>query len=93
MAQPEPVRLVPGGAVDRPAEQALLAAAAACASTTMPVTSCATRSCSSPASPAVAVPVLRDERGLNWSVQLIGRPGTSAPLLALAAHLELLLAG
>ena len=43
--------------------------------------------------PAVAVPVLRDERGLNWSVQLIGRPGTSAPLLALAAHLELLLAG
>ena len=30
MAQPEPVRLVPGGAVDRPAEQALLAAAAAC---------------------------------------------------------------
>ena len=30
--------------------------------------------------PAVAVPVLRDERGLNWSVQLIGRPGTSAPL-------------
>ena len=30
MAQPEPVRLVPGGAVDRPAEQALLTAAAAC---------------------------------------------------------------
>ena len=30
MVQPEPVRFVPGGAVDRPAEQALLAAAAAC---------------------------------------------------------------
>lgn len=43
--------------------------------------------------PAVAVPVLRDERGLNWSVQLIGRPGTSAALLCLAGHLELLLAG
>lgn len=43
--------------------------------------------------PAASVPVLRDERGLSWSVQLIGRPGTSGALLALAAHLELLLAG
>ena len=43
--------------------------------------------------PAVSVPVLRDERGLSWSVQLIGRPGASTSLLCLAGHLELLLAG
>ena len=43
--------------------------------------------------PAVSVPVLTDEDGLSWSTQLIGRPGTEGPLLTLAAHLELLLAG
>lgn len=43
--------------------------------------------------PAVSVPVDRDEAGLSWSVQLIGRPGDEGRLLALAAHLELLLAG
>ena len=43
--------------------------------------------------PAVSVPVDRDEAGLSWSVQLIGRPGDEGRLLTLAAHLELLLAG
>lgn len=43
--------------------------------------------------PAVSVPVLTDESGLSWPVQLVGRPGTEVPLLQLAAHLELLLAG
>mgnify|MGYP001058896372 CR=1 FL=1 len=43
--------------------------------------------------PAVSVPVDRDEAGLSWSVQLIGRPGAEGRLLELAAHLELLLAG
>ena len=43
--------------------------------------------------PAVSVPVDRDETGLSWSVQLIGRPGDEGRLLQLAAHLELLLAG
>lgn len=40
--------------------------------------------------PAVSVPVLRDEDGLSWSVQLIGRPGTETGLLVLAAQLEAL---
>ena len=43
--------------------------------------------------PAVAVPVLRDEAGLSWSVQLVGRPGAEVRLLELAGHLRLLLAG
>ncbi|MFB2572944.1 amidase [Micrococcus sp. IITD107] len=43
--------------------------------------------------PAVSVPVLRDEGGLSWSVQLIGREGTEVQLTALAAQLEGLLAG
>ena len=43
--------------------------------------------------PAVSVPVLTDDDGLSWSVQLIGRAGTEGALLQLAAHLELLLAG
>ncbi|MGO1183472.1 MAG: amidase [Micrococcaceae bacterium] len=43
--------------------------------------------------PAISVPVLTDEDGMNWSVQAIGRPGTEAQLLALAARLETLLAG
>ena len=43
--------------------------------------------------PAVAVPVLRDEAGLSWSVQLVGRPGAEGRLLELAGHLRLLLAG
>ena len=30
--------------------------------------------------PAVSVPVLRDEGGLSWSVQLIGREGTEVQL-------------
>ncbi|MDY6054673.1 amidase [Micrococcus sp.] len=42
--------------------------------------------------PAVTVPLLRDEAGLSWSVQLVGRPGTEGPLLGLATDLELLLA-
>ena len=41
--------------------------------------------------PAVSVPVLHDDAGLSWSVQLVGRPGTEAGLLGLATHLELLL--
>lgn len=39
------------------------------------------------------MPVLRDEGGLSWSVQLIGREGTEVQLTALAAQLEGLLAG
>ena len=31
--------------------------------------------------------------GLSWSLQLLGRPGDEGRRLALAAHLELLLAG
>lgn len=38
--------------------------------------------------PAISVPVLRDEDGLSWSVQLIGRPGAETQLLVLAAQLE-----
>ena len=39
--------------------------------------------------PAVSVPVTRDEDGLSWSVQLIGRPGDETRLLRLAAQLKL----
>ena len=38
--------------------------------------------------PAVSVPVLQDEDGMSWSVQLIGRPGAETQLLTLAAQLE-----
>ncbi len=38
--------------------------------------------------PAITVPVLADETGRPWSVQLVGRPGGEAALLALAAVLE-----
>ncbi len=38
--------------------------------------------------PALSVPFGRDERGLPRAVQLIGRPGEEATLLALAAFLE-----
>ncbi|WP_258934424.1 amidase family protein [Nesterenkonia pannonica] len=37
--------------------------------------------------PAVSVPMLTDDSGLSWSVQLIGRPRTEEHLLALAATL------
>lgn len=43
--------------------------------------------------PAVSVPVLRDAEGLSWSVQLIGREGGEARLMALAGQLERLLSG
>ena len=38
--------------------------------------------------PAITVPVLADETGRPWSVQLVGRPGGETMLLALAASLE-----
>lgn len=38
--------------------------------------------------PAISVPVLADETGRPWSVQLVGRPGGEATLLALAGVLE-----
>ncbi|WP_247827676.1 amidase [Arthrobacter antioxidans] len=38
--------------------------------------------------PAVTVPTLRLPDGLSMSVQLIGRPGEEAQLLAAAAHIE-----
>lgn len=38
--------------------------------------------------PAISVPVLADETGRPWSVQLVGRPGGEAALFALAAVLE-----
>ena len=37
--------------------------------------------------PAVSVPVLTDDDGLSWSVQLIGRAGTEGALLQLAAQI------
>jgi Asp-tRNA(Asn)/Glu-tRNA(Gln) amidotransferase A subunit family amidase len=40
--------------------------------------------------PAVAVPVLRLPDGLPMSVQLIGRPGEEAQLLAVTAQIEAL---
>lgn len=43
--------------------------------------------------PAISFPVLTDEDGLSWSVQAIGRPGTEAQLLGLAARMETLLKG
>lgn len=38
--------------------------------------------------PAISVPVLADETGRPWSVQLVGRPGGEAAVLALASVLE-----
>jgi amidase len=38
--------------------------------------------------PAIAVPVSTTEEGLSMGVQLIGRPGSEAALLAVAAQLE-----
>ncbi|WP_094770226.1 amidase [Microbacterium gorillae] len=38
--------------------------------------------------PAITVPVLPDGTGRPWSVQLVGRPGGEATILALAATLE-----
>lgn len=41
--------------------------------------------------PAISIPILTDEDGFSWSVQAVGRPGTEAQLLALAARMEILL--
>lgn len=38
--------------------------------------------------PAITVPVLADDSGRPWSVQLVGRPGGEAAILALAGVLE-----
>jgi amidase len=38
--------------------------------------------------PAIAVPISTTDEGLSMGVQLIGRPGSEATLLAVAAQLE-----